>query len=115
MGTQVGKSSKGQYAVGMDTSKVVPGGVQLCSLDQLQGQQAGELALHLVPPSPVSLLTFCADHFCVSPVPKCCHTPCECPEIRDCLRILVPTAGLEQRRCSGRLWNERGENGPMNG
>ena len=53
MGTQVGKSSKGQYAVGMDTSKVVPGGVQLGGLDQLQGQQAGELALHLVPPSPV--------------------------------------------------------------
>ena len=113
MGTQVGKSSKGQYARGLGTSKVVPGGVQLGGLDQLQGQQAGELALHLVPPNPVFLLNFCADLFYVSP--NAITPSCECPEIRDCLRILVPSTGLEQRRCSGRLWNEEGENGPTNG
>ena len=66
-------------------------------------------------PSLVHLLTFWADLFDVSPVPKCYHTPCECAEIRDGLRILVPTVGLELKRCFGSLWNEEGENGPMNG
>ena len=57
MGTQVGKSCKGQYPMGVDASKVVPGGVQLGGLDQLQEQQPGELGLHLVPLNPVSLLS----------------------------------------------------------
>ena len=93
-------------------SKVVPGGVQLGSLDQLQGQQPGESGLYHVT-TLVSLMTFCADLLCVSP--SAITPPCECPEIRDCLRILVPSAGLEQRRCSGRPLDEEGENGPMNG
>ena len=99
--------------MGVDASKVVPGGVQLGGLDQLQEQQPGELGLHLVPLNPASLLSFCADLLCVSP--SAITPPCECPEIRDCLRILVPSAGLEQRRCSGRPLDEEGENGPMNG
>lgn len=32
----------------MEASKVVPGGVQLSGLDQLQGQQTGESGLDLV-------------------------------------------------------------------
>ena len=59
--------------MGVVASKVVPGGVQVGSLDQLQGQQPGE-QLHLVT-TLVSLMTFCADLFYVSPVPKCYHTP----------------------------------------
>ena len=55
-------------------SKVVPGRVQVGSLDQLQGQQPGESGLHLVT-TLVSLMTFWADLFYVSPVPKCYHTP----------------------------------------
>ena len=51
MGTQVSKSSKGQYPMGLDASKVVSGGVQLSSLDRLQGQQPGELVLHLILPT----------------------------------------------------------------
>ena len=71
----------------VEASKVVPGGVQLGSLDKLQGQQSGESGLHPLPPNPtpISLLSFCADLFYVSPVPKCYHTPCECPVVRDAL------------------------------
>ena len=60
-------------------SKVVPGGVQLGSLDQLKEQQPGESELHLVPLL-VHLLTFWADLFYVSPAPllfgwKNAHSP----------------------------------------
>ena len=58
----------------VEASKVVPGGVQLGSLDQLKEQQPGESELHLVPLL-VHLLTFCADLFYVFPVPKCFLTP----------------------------------------
>lgn len=49
----VHKGSSGQNPVGVEASKVVPGGVQLSSLDQLQGQQPGELKpdLHVHPDS----------------------------------------------------------------
>lgn len=43
--------------MGVEASEVVPGGVQLHGLDQLQGQQPGESGLDLRPslilPSPV--------------------------------------------------------------
>lgn len=42
---QVDKGSGSQDPVGVEASKVVPGGVQLSSLDQLQGQRPGELDL----------------------------------------------------------------------
>lgn len=48
LGAQVGQSSGRQDAVGVEASKVVPGGVQLSGLDQLQGQQTGESGLDLV-------------------------------------------------------------------
>ena len=53
----------------VEASEVVPGGVQLCGLDQLKEQKPGEPELHLVPLL-VHLLTFCADLFYVPPVPK---------------------------------------------
>ena len=57
-----------------EASEVVPGGIQVGSLDQLKEQQPGESELHLVPLL-VHLLTFCADLFYVFPVPKCFLTP----------------------------------------
>ena len=74
LSAQVGNSSNAHDPVGVVGSEVVLGGIQLGSLDQLQGRQPGESGLLLVPSS-VSVLTFCADLFYVSPVPKCYHTP----------------------------------------
>ena len=55
--TQVSKSSGGQNPVGVEASEVVPRGVQIGSLDQLQGQQPAESELYLIPspilPAPV--------------------------------------------------------------
>ena len=99
----------------MEASKVVPGGVQLGSLDQLKEQQPGESELHLVPLL-VHLLTFWADLFYVSPVPKFYHTPRECAEIRH---------GLSEDPCPHcrpgteetllETVERKEENGPMNG
>ena len=74
LSAQVGNSSNAHDPVGVVGSEVVLGGVQLGSLDQLQGQQPGESGLYHVT-TLVSLMTFCADLLCVSPVPKCYHTP----------------------------------------
>ena len=74
LSAQVGNSSNAHDPVGVVGSEVVLGGVQLGSLDQLQGRQPGESGLHLMS-SLVSVLTFCADLFYVSPVHKCYHTP----------------------------------------
>ena len=64
----------------VEASKVVPGGVQLGSLDQLQGQQPGESGLYFMP-SPVSAV--CVNLFYV--FPSAITPPCECLEIRDSL------------------------------
>ena len=47
-----------------EASEVVPGGIQVGSLDQLKEQQPGESELHLAPPL-VHLLIFCTDLFYV--------------------------------------------------
>lgn len=51
LGAQVEEGSGSQDPVGVDAGKVVPGGVQLGSLDQLQGQSPNELGLDLHPHS----------------------------------------------------------------
>lgn len=45
--TQVEKGPGGQDPVGVEAGKVVPGGVKLSRLDQLQGQQPDESKLDL--------------------------------------------------------------------
>lgn len=42
LSAQVEEGSNRQDSMGVEASNVVPGGVQLSSLDQLQGQQTGE-------------------------------------------------------------------------
>ena len=58
LSVQVGKSSNHPDPMRVEASKVVPGGVQLGSLDQLQGQQPAESGLYFMP-SPVSANCLC--------------------------------------------------------
>ena len=69
----------------VEASDVVLGGVSSEVFNSCRdSKQVNQGWTYLPPtPAPVSLFCFCAHLLCVSPVPKCYHTPCECHVMRD--------------------------------